>query len=85
MKGKDLDWGYAQWAKPLLNIMMDGSMGVTDYQCRKILGKSYHRLSPVFPPETRIALDDVKAIPELVRIAEETDIRQAARWIRKSR
>ena len=29
---KNLDWGQAQWIKPLLNIMMDGVMGVADYQ-----------------------------------------------------
>ena len=44
---KNLDWGQAQWIKPLLNIMMDGVMGVADYQCRQILG---NRLPPARLP-----------------------------------
>ncbi|MBW1659911.1 MAG: patatin-like phospholipase family protein [Deltaproteobacteria bacterium] len=82
IKGQSLDWGYAQWAKHLLNIMTDGSMGMVDYQCRQILGKNYHRLCPIFPSGMKIALDDVKKIPDLIRIGEETDLRKTIRWIR---
>ena len=35
--GKELDWGYAQWAKPLIALMVDGMMGVADYQCARLL------------------------------------------------
>ncbi|MCH5374468.1 MAG: patatin-like phospholipase family protein, partial [Planctomycetes bacterium] len=46
IKGTRLDWGFAQWAKPIISLMMDGSMGVADYQCQQLLGKHYHRISP---------------------------------------
>jgi uncharacterized protein len=36
IKDKELDWGDAQWIKPLISIMMDGSVGVADYQCRQL-------------------------------------------------
>ena len=36
--GKNLDWGYAQWAKPLVSLMLDGVGGIADYQCKQILG-----------------------------------------------
>ena len=78
---KNLDWGQAQWIKPLLNIMMDGGMGVADYQCRQILGNRYHRLAPVFPPDQVIGLDAVDRIPDLVKFAEAVDISEAAKWL----
>lgn len=79
---KNLDWGQAQWIKPLLNIMMDGVMGVADYQCRQILGKRYHRLAPVFPPDQVIGLDAVDRIPDLVKFAEAVDISEAVQWLK---
>jgi len=79
---KNLDWGQAQWIKPLLNIMMDGVMGVADYQCRQILGARYHRLAPVFPPDQVIGLDAVDRIPDLVKFAEAVDISEAVKWLK---
>ena len=78
---KTLDWGYAQWIKPLLGIMMDGVMGVADYQCRQFLGPRYHRLAPAFPPGRGIALDDIRRIPELIRFAESIDLTDTLRWL----
>ena len=78
---KNLDWGQAQWIKPLLNIMMDGVMGVADYQCRQMLGNRYHRLAPVFPPDQVIGLDAVDRIPDLVKFAEAVDISEAVKWL----
>ena len=79
---KNLDWGQAQWIKPLLNIMMDGGMGVADYQCRQILGNRYHRLAPVFPPDQVMGLDAVDRIPDLVKFAETVDLSQAIKWLK---
>jgi len=79
---KNLDWGQAQWIKPLLNIMMDGGMGVADYQCKQMLGDRYHRLAPVFPPDQIIGLDAVDRIPDLVRSAETVDLSQTVKWLK---
>jgi patatin-like phospholipase/acyl hydrolase len=84
IEGKDLDWGYAQWAKPLIDIMMDGVGGVSDYQCRQILGDRYCRISPVFKPNKTIPLDAVNKIPELVDFAGKVDLSEAVRWLRHS-
>jgi hypothetical protein len=47
VKGKSHDWGLAQWAQPLINLLLDASMGIADYQCRQILGtERYHRVAP---------------------------------------
>ncbi len=62
---KDLNWGYAQWVKPLVELMIDGNMGVADFQCRQLLGERYHRLDMVLPQ--RIKMDD----PSKVRVIKE--------------
>jgi hypothetical protein len=83
VKGQRHDWGYAQWAKALLGVMFDGTVGIADYQCRRLLGGRYHRLAPAFAPEEDFPLDSVERIPELVAFAEQVDIAPAARWLRR--
>ena len=82
IKGKNLDWGYAQWIKPLLNILMDGVSGIADFQCRKLLGDDgYHRLAPVFPPKISVPLDAVKHIPYLVTFANQVSLESTVQWL----
>ncbi|HBX71172.1 MAG TPA: hypothetical protein DEH25_17805 [Chloroflexi bacterium] len=78
---KRLDWGYAQWVKPLINLMLDGVVGIADYQCKQILGNQYHRLAPSFPPGVFIPLDDVKKVPEMVKFANQVPIDKTAEWL----
>ena len=66
---KSLNWGYAQWAKPLITLMMDGVNGIAHYQCKQLLGDRYNRLAPVFPPGVSMGLDDVARTPEMVQFA----------------
>ena len=82
IKGKTHDWGYAQWAKPLINLMLDGVSGIADYQCKQMLGAGYHRLAPVFPPDDAFPLDAVKKIPDLIDFAESTSISDTVSWMR---
>ena len=79
--GKDLDWGYAQWVKPLISLMMDGAMGVADYQAHQLLGKRYHRFAPHFPPGEQFKMDDVEKIPEMIAFANAVDLTETANWI----
>lgn len=83
IKGKTHDWGYAQWAKPLISLMMDGTTGIADYQCRQLLGDRYHRLAPVFPPGLNIPLDAVAKIPDMIAFSESTDVIPAVDWLKK--
>jgi uncharacterized protein len=83
VKGARLDWGYVKWAKALLGVMFDGTVGIADYQCRQLLGSRYHRLAPAFAPGEAFPLDCVERIPEMVAFAERIDIAPAARWLRK--
>lgn len=81
--GTTHDWGYAQWARPLINIIFDGVAGIADYQCQHLMGEQYHRLAPVFPPGTSFALDDVRHIPDMVQFANHVDIGATATWLQK--
>lgn len=82
--GKNLDWGLGQWAKPIINILMDGLVGVPDYQCQQILDDKYYRFSPVFPPGVNIPLDGVKQIPDLVRFATALEVSKVEAWIQST-
>lgn len=82
IEGDRLDWGYMQWAFQLPSLMIDGMMGVADYQCARILGDNYFRLAPNL--EKFIDLDDVKEIDNLVAFAEKVDINQSIAWLSRA-
>jgi patatin-like phospholipase/acyl hydrolase len=83
IRGKRLNWGYAQWIKPLISLMLDGISGIADYQCHQILRDRYHRLAPVFPPQVSIPMDGVKKIPYMIQFAEGLDLRKTISWMRR--
>ena len=82
--GKRLDWGLAQWAKPLVSLMLDSDSGIADYQCQKLIGKRYHRLAPVFPPGVSLPLDAIKRIPDMIQFAEGIDLASTIKWLKKN-
>lgn len=84
IKGKSHDWGYAQWVRPLISLMLDGTTGIADYQCHQLLGERYHRLAPVFPAGVTVAMDDVKKIPYLVEFARTWPIQSTVDWLRRT-
>jgi len=66
IKGQNLDWGLAQWAKPLIGLLLDASMGIADFQCRQFLRNNYRRIAPEFPSSTNIKLDEWKRSQDLL-------------------
>lgn len=81
IKGKSHDWGYAQWARPLISLMLDGTAGIADYQCRQMLRERYHRLAPVFPVGVSVPMDDISKIPYMVQFAETLPIEDTINWL----
>jgi len=79
--GQNHDWGDAQWAKPLISLMIDGVAGVADYQCNRLLGDHYFRLSPTLP--TAWKMDDAKDIGEMLAAADEVDLTGVLDWLEK--
>lgn len=84
IEGKELDWGYAQWAKPLVSLMLDGVAGIADYQCSQMLHERYHRLAPVFPAGVSIPMDGVDKIPYMIDFADSADISATVKWINQT-
>ncbi|MGV8075318.1 MAG: patatin-like phospholipase family protein [Syntrophobacteraceae bacterium] len=82
IKGKTLDWGYAQWIKPLINVLMDGVAGISDYQAKQLLGDRYHRLQIVFDPSETIAMDAVDKLDRMDQIAGGYNLDITVQWIK---
>jgi len=82
IKGAVHNWGYVQWIKPLVSIMLDGTAGIADYQCRQLLADRYHRLAPVFPRGMSIPMDGVDRIPYMVDYAESLDLTATIDWLK---
>ena len=80
--GDRLDWGYWQWIRPLLDVMLDGVNGIADYQCTQLLGDHYHRVAPTFPADRSIGMDAVDQIPYMVEFANDLDLSATADWLR---
>jgi len=45
-------------------MMIEGMMGVADYECSRVLREKYFRLAPILPAP--VAMDAVDKIPELI-------------------
>lgn len=82
--GKTLDWGYAQWAKPLIDVLMDGVAGISDYQASQLLDNRYHRLQITFDSSDRIELDAVDKISRMDEISTNSSIDDTVKWIKES-
>ena len=79
---KDADWGLAQWAPHMLNIMLEASADVVDYQCRVILDDRYIRVNPVLPKP--IDLGSIKHIPDLLETAEKVNLNATIDWVQRN-
>jgi patatin-like phospholipase/acyl hydrolase len=80
MQGKDEDWGLIQWAPHLVSLMLEGSQGTAEYQCRQILGKHFRRINPVLP--VPIGLDGLAQVEMMKQIAYQADIAEAESWVK---
>ena len=76
---QDGDWGLFQWAPHMVSLMLEGSAGVVEYQCRQILEEAYFRVNPLLP--VPIGMDKINQIPLLKEVAWETDLQPALAWI----
>ncbi|MBN2381326.1 hypothetical protein JXQ70_00450, partial [bacterium] len=81
IKGDTLNWGYAQWVKPLLNVLMDGVETIAHYQATQLLCERYHRLQIYFDKYKTIKLDNVKKLGSMDRIARNHDLGPTIQWL----
>lgn len=76
---QDADWGIVQWAPHMLNIMLEGSADMVDYQCRQVLSDQYLRVNPVLPKP--IGLGSIKYIPDLLAAADQVNLAPILPWV----
>ena len=82
-------WGTVQWmlnpfrapSTPILNILMDGVVEADAMMSERLVAPRYHRLNPPLARPT--PLDDWKAIPQLIKTAEDFDLDPTFAWIEK--
>lgn len=89
VEGEDSkDWGGLQWARHLLDAIMDGGLMAPLYQVTKFLGPRHHHLSPWLPKELpldgeawrgQVHLEENLAL--LQRLADETTLDEARTWL----
>lgn len=73
------DWGLVEWAPHMVDLVLEGSAGLADYQCKQILGGRYLRINALLPEP--IGMDRVDRLPTLKRIARQHDLNDASLWI----
>jgi uncharacterized protein len=81
LTSQDGDWGWVQWARPLVSIVLEGTTDVAHFQCERVLGRRYHRIDPDLPRP--IPLDGVDSMPELVSLAEQVDLTRSLEWLER--
>ena len=82
-------WGVIQWmlnpfrapSTPLLNILFDGVVEADAMMSHHLLAPRYFRVNPPLVRST--PLDAWKAVPELIKTAEDFDLGPAFEWIEK--
>lgn len=79
--GKSLDWGWGQWARPLVSLMIDGVMDVAHYQCTQILDAGYHRIDTELPAPIALDATDAVRLRQLLDAADTYDLDAAVAWI----
>jgi patatin-like phospholipase/acyl hydrolase len=84
IKGDKLDWGWGQWARPLVSLMIDGVAGVADFQCRKLLKTRYHRVDSIFTQPAKIDDTRAKSLQYLRDEGKDLDISDTLAWIDKN-
>jgi patatin-like phospholipase/acyl hydrolase len=78
----DDDWGLVQWAPHVISLMMEGSMGLADYQCRQLLHQRYLRVNPILP--VPIGLDGLDQVPMMKSLAAQFDLEEARKWLKRN-
>jgi patatin-like phospholipase/acyl hydrolase len=81
IRSLDGDWGLVQWAPHLVNLALEGSAGLADYQCQQFLGERYLRINPLLP--FAVSMDRVDQIPLLSEVARNHPLEGAIAWVKQ--
>lgn len=81
IKGEKLDWGWGEWARPLVSLMISGVMGVADHQCRLLLRERYRRIDRTLPEAFKLDEKRPDRLAWLVEQAMEVDLAEIVAWL----
>jgi patatin-like phospholipase/acyl hydrolase len=76
---RDMHWGYFNWVKPILHLVTEKDILMTNYQCNALIGQNYHRIQPVINSE----MDDFDQIGTIKSIAMCYNINDTLDWLDK--
>jgi uncharacterized protein len=79
VSGKKLRWGILGWNVKLLRIIMDGSVGIADYQCRHLLGDTRYKRFEADLKDT-IDMDDAAQINRMIAVGREIEPANVDAW-----
>lgn len=77
--GNNRDWGFMRWATIIVELMMNGSIDVTDYECKHLLKGNYTRVNPYLDDDFR--LDSVEHLDRMVEAADSYDLTRHIEWL----
>jgi len=80
--GPTWDAGLAAVAPLLLNVVMDGAVKASHFRTQQALNGRYHRLQPQLA--SAIDLKDVAKVPELLQVADMTNLDATVSWIERT-
>jgi len=78
---KNNNLGLLQWAPHMIGLMLEGGVGLADYQCEQLLGRRYLRVNPILPHS--ISMDDIDSISELEVIAQDFNLSGTIFWLKR--
>jgi len=81
---RTIRWGIFGWNIKLLRIIMDGSVGIADYQCRQLLTEERYRRLQVDLGQD-LDMDDASKLPAMAEIVAGIDdkiVEDWADWVR---
>lgn len=81
LEGERHDWGYWQWSRHLVDMMLEGSIMLADMQCRQLLDDRYCRISPKLP--AKYTADSWQNSDELIKLAHQLDLTPIVKWLER--
>ena len=82
LPGDRHNWGYAQWTRLLVDMMLEGSVDLVDRVCKQLLGTRYHRICPEMGDT--VHADEWWKRDELAVLGGNVDITGSEGWLKQS-
>lgn len=79
IEGKNLQWGYFSWIKPLLQIFTERDTLIINHQCKVFFGDRYHRVEPVINGP----MDSIEEISKIKDVGDSYPLDETVNWLKR--